>query len=72
MTNQTDAEYDAEGIRLDAALKPKLTDEFLSILVEAARTCGYSVDHVETVSFVEWCYQIAEKPVPDCKPYQIP
>ncbi len=50
-------------------LVPLLTDEFLSVLVTAVKTCGWMVDHIEASAFVYWCYQIAEKECPDLTPY---
>ncbi len=52
-----------------AELKPQLTDEFLSTIVEAARVAGWIVDHIETISFVKYLYSIAEKACPDLEPY---
>ncbi len=49
----------------EAALKPLLTDEFLSTLALAVKTCGWSVDHYESADFVGWCFEVAEKEKPD-------
>lgn len=58
------------SVEAEQALKPLLTDEFLSALVLAARTCGWTVDHVETQSFVCWCYDIADRDDrPDLEPF---
>lgn len=65
-----DAAYEAKSIELESELKPFLTDEFLSVLAKAARTCGWSVDHIETKKFVRWCFDIAKKKQPeDLKPF---
>jgi len=46
-------------------LRPKLTDEFLATLAQAARTAGWSLDHTATAQFVDWCYdQAAMERVP--------
>lgn len=51
-------------------LKPLLTDEFLHTLAEAAKVCGWSVDHVGTCDFVRWCHEAAEKDFsPSLDPY---
>jgi hypothetical protein len=46
-------------------LKPELTNEFLSTLTNAAKVCGWNVDHGETTQFVIWCHRIAGQPVPE-------
>lgn len=48
----------------EAALRPRLTDEVLGALVEAAKVIGWSVDHVETADFVHECFRIAGKAPP--------
>jgi hypothetical protein len=60
-----DDEYDRRRAEAEANLRPKLTDEFLNTLALATRTCGRLVDHQETVNFVEWCFDIADKPRPE-------
>lgn len=50
-------------------LKPLLTDNFLKTLVEAAKVCGWNIDHCVTADFVDWCFEVAEKPAPDLEPY---
>jgi len=55
-------------------LKPLLTDEFLSVLKEAVKTCGWSVDHIESSQFVGWCFNVAGKEYPtdeELEPYPI-
>ena len=59
-----DEEYDKKGKEFEAELKPILTDEFLSTLVKAVQTCGWSVDYVESVDFVKWCFEVAGKEAP--------
>ncbi|HEY5865364.1 MAG TPA: hypothetical protein VI542_07400 [Candidatus Tectomicrobia bacterium] len=63
-----------EEIRvLEAKLKPQLTQEWLDTLVEAARTCGWTVDHGETMHFVRWCCDVAgAEPPASLEPYQYP
>jgi len=51
-------------------LKLKLTEEFLNVLVEAARVVGHSVDYVEVESFVREVYNIAGKQCPNLDPYE--
>jgi hypothetical protein len=43
----------------ERALKSRLTPEFLATLTEAARTAGWTLDHVATYDFVQWCHNIA-------------
>ena len=53
------------SIESEEKLKPLLTDEFLSTLALAVKTCGWTVDHVESASFVEWCFDIKGKERPN-------
>ena len=46
-------------------LEELLTDEFLTTLVSAAQVCGNSIDCIELGYFVNYCYDIAEKDMPD-------
>lgn len=56
----------AENARAaEEKLRPLLTDDFLEALVVAVRTCGWSVDHVESAMFVRWCFDVAEKEAPN-------
>lgn len=64
-----EAEYEKAYQELEAKLKPLLTSEFLEILVEAVKTCGHSVDHIESAQFVKWCFRVAGKDTPDLTPY---
>jgi hypothetical protein len=50
-------------------LRPRLTDEFLSTLVEAAKVVGNSVDSVEMRYFVREVFSVAGKSMPEWKPY---
>jgi len=46
--------------------------EFLKTLKEAVKVCGWSVDHIESSSFVGWCFQVAGKDYPsdeELQPY---
>jgi len=61
--------YDENARQAEEKLKPLLTDEFLETLRLAVKTCGWSVDHIESAQFVEWCFDLAEKPKPDAKPF---
>lgn len=56
--------YDKQCKEYEKQLVPHLTDEFLSSLVLAAKTCGWDVDHSVTVDFVNWCHDVAGKPLP--------
>jgi hypothetical protein len=64
-------EYEIESERLDAELKPLLTDEFLDTLVKAACTIGWLVDFTEISSFVESCFEIAGKECPPFDTFQL-
>lgn len=55
--------------KAEARLKPILTKDFLTALRLAAKTHGWSGDHIEVASFVEWCFELAEKDVPELAPY---
>lgn len=61
----TDEEYKV----LQAKLRPRLTDEFLATLVEAARVDGDS-DWNETQSFIQNVFEMAGKDVPLIDPYK--
>jgi len=61
------ATYDENEKIAEEKLKPLLTDEFLSTLALAVKTCGHSVDYVESARFAEWCFELAEKEMPDLK-----
>lgn len=50
-------------------LKPRLTEEFLDILIELAKNYGWSGDYVEVGRFIEWCYEKANRISPDLEPY---
>ena len=50
-------------------LQPMLTDEFLKTLEQAVKTCGWTVDHIESSSFVRWCFGLAGKEDPDTNPF---
>jgi len=68
--------YEIESERLDAELKPLLTDEFLDTLVKAACTIGWLVDFTEyertaISSFVESCFEIAGKECPPFDTFQL-
>lgn len=55
---------------MELILKQRITDEFLSTLTIAARVSGWSSDYHEISSFVEWCYELAGKPIADLTPYE--
>jgi hypothetical protein len=61
----TDAEFKA----LEDRLRPLLTEEFLSTLVEAVRTVGNSGDSVAQADFAASLFTIAGRPVPDLNAY---
>ena len=54
----------------EAELRSRLTPEFLNTLVEVARTCGWNVDHIETISFVAYCHDLAGITCPSLDPYE--
>jgi hypothetical protein len=60
MTHEmTSEEYDKQYDELESRLKPLLTEEFLDTLIEAVRTCGWSIDHIESSKLVYWCLDVA-------------
>lgn len=61
--------YEHNARAAEEKLRPLLTDEFLAALVLAVKTCGWTVDHVESASFVNWCFDLAEKPKADLEPF---
>ena len=61
--------YDDNSNRADEALRPNLTDDFLATLALAVRTCGHTVDHIESSRFVSWCFELAGKEKPDLAPF---
>lgn len=62
----TDEQYQA----LENELRPRLTDEFLATLVEAAKIDGNGGDWPAIKDFVQNTFSIAGKPMPEMKPYQ--
>jgi hypothetical protein len=60
--------YDEKAKVAEDVLKPLLTDDFLSTLALAVKTCDWSVDHSESAEFVSWCFDVAEKEKPDLSP----
>lgn len=52
------AAYDEAEKKLEEELKPLLTEEFLKVLVQAARTYGWSGDYYEVHNFVEYLYDL--------------
>ena len=61
--------YDEKAEDAENNLKPLLTDEFLETLRMAVKTCGNSVDHVESSQFVDWCFELAGKQKLDTEPF---
>lgn len=61
-----DEEYEA----LRVNLRPRLTDEFLATLVEAARVDGNSSDWPATLDFVRNTFDVAGKDMPAIQPYE--
>lgn len=53
----------------EESLKPLITDDFLHVLQLAVKTCGWSVDHVESAEFVRWCFYLADKEPPNLDPF---
>lgn len=60
---------DEEYETLRAALRPRLTNEFLATLVEAAKIDGNSNDWIEIERFVQNTFDIAGKEAPEMNPY---
>ena len=60
----------SQSDEMELILRPLITDEFLSTLTIAARVSGWSHDYYEILSFVEWCYELAGKPIVDLTPYE--
>lgn len=52
------------------SLRPKLTDEFLSTLVETARRYGWRGDYYEIDDFVTSVFRLARKDPPNIEPYE--
>ena len=50
-------------------LGERLTNEVLTTMAKAVKTCGWELGHIESASFVEWCYIVAGKECPDLTPY---
>ncbi len=63
------SEYDANSQKAENKLRPLLTEGFLETLRLAVKTCGWSVDHVESSQFVGWCYDLAERETPETEPF---
>lgn len=59
-----DKEYEEKDKKLETKLKPFLTDEFLSTLIKTAKTCGWSIDHIESINLIFWCFDVAGKEQP--------
>ena len=64
--------YDEWALENEKAIIPKLTPEFLEMLVKAGIACGWSVDMIEVVSFVNWCHTLANQPLPPKEIWIIP
>lgn len=62
-------EYDIFCARIESELVAKFSKEFLDILAQSVRTCGWSVDHIESARFVDWCYDLAEIDRVDLSPF---
>lgn len=56
---------------LQASLRPRLTDEFLATLAEAAKVDGWMTDYIETSRFVRNVFEMAGKEPPDLEPYNL-
>jgi hypothetical protein len=66
------SDYDINLKKAEDELLPLLTDDFLETLRLAVKTCGWSVDHIESARFVGWCYDLAEKEAPETEPFVKP
>lgn len=65
-----DKAYEEKSNELEKELKPVLTNEFLSTLIKVVRTCGWAVDHTESIKLVRWCFDVIEKEYPkDLSPF---
>lgn len=62
--------FEQNMVAAEEKIIPLLTEDFLRTLTEVARTCGWNVDHVVTIDFVNWCHDRAEKPRPDVTAYK--
>lgn len=60
-----DKEYEEKDEEYRAELKPFLTDEFLSTLIKATKTCGWNIDHIESINLIHWCFDVAGKEKPN-------
>jgi len=52
-------------------IKELCDDTFLEKLAEVARLTGWSNDYIEICSFVEECFDHANKAKPDLQPHEI-
>ena len=50
---------------LEKDLRKSMSDEFLATLVQAAKVSGWELDNTEVTHFVTWCFNVADKEVPD-------
>jgi hypothetical protein len=66
---QNESNFDKRAALKISELKPLLSDEFLKTLAEAAKVCGWEVDHIETEHFVFWCFDVAGKDKPEVSAY---
>lgn len=48
----------------ETELRPKLTQEFMDVFLQAARTYGWSGDYVETAEFTLYLFRLADMEVP--------
>ena len=69
METKKDALWDARRAGAESALAEHLDAAFLATLAIAVRTCGWTVDAVESVSFVEWCFDLAKITRPKLEPF---
>ncbi len=53
-------------------VKLKITEQFLEVLVDAAKTFGHYGDHPATCEFVEWAHELVGAEVPDLLPHVCP
>lgn len=62
---------DEEFEQFEDALRPRLTDEFLATLVEAAKVDGNGSDWIETQNFVRNTFHLAGKEPPEMESYDM-
>ncbi len=65
MTTDADKLFERLSAAAEERLRPRLTDEFLETVREAAMVVGWRADFYEVDRFIRLLYAIAKKPAPD-------